>query len=61
MNQDLGRHTPDDRAPLAAWSSFQHLSVGLGFRAIPALGSFTRQFQALTGFGFPPQIAGCAF
>jgi hypothetical protein len=26
-------------------SSFQHLSIGLSFRAIPALGSFARQFE----------------
>jgi hypothetical protein len=37
--------TSDDQAPLAAQSSFQHLSIGLGFRVIPALGSFAQQFE----------------
>ncbi len=40
--------------------SIQHLFVGLGFTAIPALGSFARQFQP-NGFRFPSQIAGSAF
>jgi hypothetical protein len=46
--------------PGVCTSAFQPFSVGLGFRAIPALGSFARQFQPC-GFRFPLQIAGCAF
>jgi hypothetical protein len=48
-----------DRAQQAL-SAFQLLSIGLGFRAIPALGSCARQFEP-DGFRFPRQIAGCAF
>lgn len=45
----------------AAASAFQHLSVGLGFRAIPALGSCARQVRALTGFGFPARLSAAPF
>ena len=35
--------------------------VGLGFRAIPALGSLASSFGALTGFGFFARLTGHAF
>jgi single-strand DNA-binding protein len=54
-------HQPWELAiPGVCTSSFQPFSVGLGFRAIPALGGFTQQFQPC-GFRFLAQIAGCAF
>src|SRR5690242_17940834 len=55
----FGQQT-ESLAVVHAGPPFISLSFGLGFRAIPALGTCARQFQP-AGFRFPSQIGGFAF